>query len=160
MKYKYGYFNKDGTEFIITDPKTPRPFDNFLWNDAVFSNVSQTGVGYFDYQYDDKEAIQLFTGVGRICDFDVFGRDHLMNRLIYVRDNETGDYWNVNWEPVKKEYESYECRQGMGYMVINSKNIRYFFRVQNFCTLRKRPGRGRFHKNPQYRHFSRYRYQI
>lgn len=121
MRYRYGYFNEDGTEFIITNPKTPRAFDNFLWNDAVFSNVSQTGVGYFDYQYDDKEAVQLLTGVGRICDFDIFGRDHLMNRLIYVRDNETGEYWNVNWEPVKKEYENFECRQGMGYMLINSK---------------------------------------
>ena len=121
MKYRYGYFNEDGSEFIITDPRTPRAFDNFLWNDAVFSNVSQTGTGYFDYQYDGKEAIQLFTGVGRICDFDVFGRDHLMSRLIYIRDNDTGEYWNVNWEPVKKEYESYECRQGMGYMIISSK---------------------------------------
>lgn len=121
MRYRYGYFNEDGTEFIITNPKTPRAFDNFLWNDAVFSNVSQTGVGYFDYQYDDKEAVQLLTGVGRICDFDIFGRDHLMNRLIYVRDNETGEYWNVNWEPVKKEYENFESRQGMGYMLIKSK---------------------------------------
>lgn len=121
MEYKYGHFNKDGTEFVITDPKTPRAFDNFLWNGAVFSNVSQTGIGCFDYQVGDNEAIQLLTGTGRICDFDVYGREHLMSRVVYVRDNDTGEYWNVNWEPVKRKYESYECRQGMGYTVIKSQ---------------------------------------
>ena len=94
---KYGYFNEEGTEFTITNPKTPRAFDNFMWNDVMFSSVHQTGVGFIDYQIDGTEAVQLLTGIGRICDFDVFGRDHLMSRLIYVRDNETGEFWNVNW---------------------------------------------------------------
>ncbi len=97
MKYKYGDFNTTGDEFIITNPATPRAFDNFLWNDSVFSNIQQTGVGYMDYQVGENEAVQLLTGIGRICDFDVFGRDNLMSRLIYIRDNETGVYWNVNW---------------------------------------------------------------
>lgn len=131
MQYNYGYFNTEGSEFIITDPKTPRPFDNFLWNDAVFSNVQQTGVGYLDYQVDNKEAVQLFTGIGRICDFDVFGRDHLMSRLVYLRDNDTGEFWNVNWEPVKKGYEEYRCTHGFGYTVIISKTegIEVEFRI-------------------------------
>jgi cellobiose phosphorylase len=118
--HKFGHFNSDGTEFVVTDPNTPRAFDNFLWNDAIFSNVQQTGVGYADYQVGDKEAIQLMTGVGRICDFDVFGRDHLMSRLIYIRDNETGEYWNVNWEPVGRKPESYTCTHGLGYSTIAS----------------------------------------
>jgi cellobiose phosphorylase len=117
---KYGYFNKDGTAFTVTNPKTPGRFDNFMWNDVLFSSVHQTGVGFLDYQIDEKEAVQLFTGIGRICDFDVFGRDHLMSRLIYVRDNETGEYWNVNWEPVKKAFDFYECTHGLGYSVIRS----------------------------------------
>jgi cellobiose phosphorylase len=121
MMQKYGYFNKIGNEYIITNPETPRAFDNFLWNDAAFSNVQQTGVGYFDYQVGKTEGVQLLTGVGRICDFDVFGRDHLMNRLIYIRDNATGEYWNVNWEPVRKAYESYECVHGLGYTEIKSR---------------------------------------
>ena len=71
MEYNYGHFNEDGTEFVITDPRTPRAFDNFIWNEAVFSNVQHTGVGYCDYQVGTNEAVQLLTGVGRICDFDV-----------------------------------------------------------------------------------------
>jgi len=120
MNYKYGHFNADGTEFIVTRPDTPRAFDNFLFNECAMANAEQTGIGWFDYQIGGTEGVQLYTGIGRICDFDVFGRDHLMSRIIYVRDNETGEYWTVNWEPVKTAYESYECRQGLGYTVIRN----------------------------------------
>jgi cellobiose phosphorylase len=119
--YQYGHFNEDGTEFIITNPKTPRAFDNFLWNDSLFSSVHQTGVGFIDYQIGDREGVQLLTGIGRICDFDVFGREGLMSRLIYIRDNETGEFWNVNWEPVKKKYETYKCTHGLGYSIISTR---------------------------------------
>lgn len=118
--YPYGHFNESGDEFIVTDPATPRAFDNMLWNESIFSNVQQTGVGYCDYQIDGTEGVQLMTGVGRICDFDVFGRDHLMSRLIYIRDNETGKFWNVGWEPVCAEYTSFTCTHGLGYTVISS----------------------------------------
>ncbi len=120
MEHPYGHFNESGDEFIVTNPATPRAFDNMLWNELIFSNVQQTGVGYCDYQIDGTEGIQLMTGVGRICDFDVFGRDHLMSRLIYIRDNETGKFWNVGWEPVCADYTSYSCRHGLGYTLIES----------------------------------------
>jgi cellobiose phosphorylase len=121
MAELYGEFQSNGAEFVITNPATPKAFDNFLWNDAVFSNVQQTGVGYCDYQVGEREAVQLLTGNGRVCDFDVFGRDSLMSRLVYIRDNDTGDYWNANWEPVRKKYETYECTHGLGYTVIRSQ---------------------------------------
>ena len=121
MEYKYGYFNKDGDEFVITNPATPRPFDNFLFNDSCYANVHQTGIGCFDYQINGTEGIQLYTGVGRICDYDVFGKDHLYNRLIFIRDNETGDFWTLNWEPVCHPYQSYKCTHGLGYTEIENK---------------------------------------
>ena len=121
MQIDYGRFNENGDEYCITNPETPRAFDNFLWNEAIFSNVQQTGTGYADYQIEDGEAIQLLTGNGRICDFDVFGRDSLMSRLIYIRDDDTGEFWNANWEPVCRPYESYECRHGLGYTTIRSR---------------------------------------
>jgi cellobiose phosphorylase len=130
-KTTYGYFPSGGADFTITDPRTPRAFDNFLWNDAIFSNVQQTGVGYCDYQVDGNEGVQLFTGVGRICDFDVFGRDHLMSRLIYVRDNASGEFWNINWEPVRRDYESYACTHGPGHTTIRTtvEGIEAEFRI-------------------------------
>lgn len=131
MEYKNGYFNNAGDEFHVTDPRLPRSFDNFIWNDALFSNVEHTGVGYLDYQINKTEGVKLFTGIGRICDFDVFGRDGLMSRLVYIRDNDTGDFWNLNWEPVLHEYEKYDCTHGLGYTIIaNTTNgIKGEFRI-------------------------------
>ena len=60
MTHPYGVFGEDGLTFVVTNPATPRAFDNFLWNDAVFSCVHQTGVGTCDAQVDGKEAIQRF----------------------------------------------------------------------------------------------------
>ncbi|MCL2461106.1 MAG: hypothetical protein FWF44_00435 [Defluviitaleaceae bacterium] len=117
----YGRFSEDGREYIVTEPATPRQFDNFLWNESMFSNVAQTGAGYFDYQFADTEAVQLLTGNGRVCDFDVFGRESLLSRLFYVRDNETAAFWNVNWEPVCAAYDKYTCTHGLGYTVIESQ---------------------------------------
>lgn len=132
MQSPYGYFSKDGFEFVVTSPATPRAFDNFLWNETVYSNVHQTGVGCMDYQIGETEGIQLLTGVGRVCDYDVFGRDHLMSRLIYLRDNDTGEYWNVNWEPVCKPFDSYECVHGLGYTIISSETCGIRARLRIF----------------------------
>ena len=118
VEHPYGSFQNNGLEFVVNNPATPRAFDNFLWNDAIMSNVSQTGVGYADYQPAGLEAIQLLTGNGRVCDFDIYGRESLMSRLIYIRDNDTGVFWNVNWEPVRRAYEKYECTHGLGYTII------------------------------------------
>ncbi len=119
--YRYGRFSEDGMSFFVTNPATPRAFDSFLWNDSVMSCVHQTGVGTCDVQIDESEAIQVFAGVGRVCDVEVYGRDHLMSRLVYVRDNETGEFWNVGWEPVCREYDFYECEHGLGYTRITSE---------------------------------------
>ena len=118
--YRYGAFGAEDCAFRIADPATPRAFDNFLWNEACFSCVQQTGVGFFDVQVDDREAVKLYTGIGRICDIETFGRDHLMSRLVYVRDNDTGEFWNVGWEPVCATYENFVCAHDLGCTTIAS----------------------------------------
>ena len=35
IKNKYGYFSEDNKEFIITDPRTPRPWFNYMWNEQI-----------------------------------------------------------------------------------------------------------------------------
>ena len=121
MKSRYGHFDGDGQAFVVTNPATPRAFDNFLWNDALFASVQQTGVGTCDAQINGLEGIKLYTGEGRICDIEVFGRDTLMSRLVYVRDRDTGHFWNVGWEPVRRPYESYACEHGLGYTRLTSR---------------------------------------
>ena len=38
-------------------------------------------------------------------------------RYLYLRDNDSGDYWSASWQPVGKPLDQYasECRHGMGY---------------------------------------------
>ncbi|MEI6168952.1 MAG: hypothetical protein WCS52_17355 [bacterium] len=121
MNHPYGHFHPDGLAFVVTDPATPRAFDNFIWNDSVMSCVQQTGVGYCDVQIGETEGVKLYTGEGRICDIEVFGRETLLSRLIYVRDNDTGEFWNVGWEPVRRPYEAYACEHGLGYTHLSSR---------------------------------------
>ena len=115
-----GHFSKDGLEYVVTRPDTPRPFDNMLWNRQLLGNVQQTGAGYTDYQIGSFEMTKLSQGIGRICDFDVYGRDTFLNRLVYVRDNRTGKFWNVGWEPVKAKPARFRARHGLGYTVIEN----------------------------------------
>lgn len=119
--FSHGEFSEVGPAFRVSRPDTPRSFDNFLWNDAVMSCVQQTGVGFCDIQPGNQEAVQVYTGVGRICDIEAFGRDHLMSRLVYIRDNATGAFWNVGWEPVRAEYAHFVCEHGLGYTRIESE---------------------------------------
>ncbi|MBQ7089339.1 MAG: hypothetical protein IJN04_06845, partial [Clostridia bacterium] len=114
----YGHFSEDGKKFVVTSPDAPRPFDVMLFNDVCYANVHHTGIGCFDYQYPGEEGIQLFTGVGRICDYDIFGKEHLYSRIIYVRDNETGKFWTVNWEPVCADVQEFSCTHDLGYTTI------------------------------------------
>ena len=44
-------------------------------------------------------------------------------RYIYIRDNDTADYWSASWQPVGKPLDKYksECRHGTAYTVISSE---------------------------------------
>ena len=144
-----GHFSKDGLEYVVTRPDTPRPFDNMLWNKQLLGNVQQTGAGYTDYQIGSFEMTKLSQGIGRICDFDVYGRDTFLNRLVYVRDNKTGKFWNVGWEPVKAKPTRFRARHGLGYTILENTTdgVAASFRVfvpagdepAEYWTLRLRP---------------------
>ncbi|MCK4475650.1 MAG: hypothetical protein KAU16_02890, partial [Methanophagales archaeon] len=41
-----GKFSADGKEYIITDPRTPKPWVNYLTNGRYCTFMSHTGGGY------------------------------------------------------------------------------------------------------------------
>ena len=47
----------------------------------------------------------------------IFNQFDQPGRYLYLRDDETGDYWSASWQPVGKPLDEYksECRHGMGY---------------------------------------------
>lgn len=111
---RYGHFSEDGREYIVTRPDTPRPWINYLSNERFCALCSQTGGGYSFYETSGYNRITK-----EIPSLVVF-RD-CPGRFVYLRDAETGDYWNINWQPVAKPDTRWESRHGMGYTSIYSE---------------------------------------
>jgi cellobiose phosphorylase len=107
----YGHFSKDGREYIITRPDTPRPWFNYLFNDQYHALVSQTGGGY-SYFMDPKYY--------RILRYDHIHTDR-PGRYLFIRDEKTREVWTPNWQPLRKKLSSWECRQGLSYTTITAK---------------------------------------
>ena len=110
---KFGYFDDANREYVITTPKTPLPWINYLGCNDFFSLISNTCGGYSFY----KDAKLLRLTRYRYNDVPLDS-----NGLYYfIKDGDT--VWNPGWMPVKTELDSYECRHGIGYSrFISSKN--------------------------------------
>ena len=121
---QYGYFDDQNREYVITRPDTPLPWINYLGCQAYFGIISNTAGGYSFYR--DARLRRITRYRYNNVPFDIGGR------YIYLRDNETGDYWSPSWQPTHGDLEQYTCRHGMGYSTIGSKrrgisaSTRYF----------------------------------
>ncbi|SNY94136.1 cellobiose phosphorylase [Cohaesibacter sp. ES.047] len=121
---KYGYFDDDAREYVITRPDTPLPWINYIGCQSYFGILSATGGGYSYYR--DARLRRLTRGRYNNVPTDFGGR------YIYLRDNADGDFWSPSWMPTQSELEDYTCRHGMGYSTISSKrngirsSTRYF----------------------------------
>ncbi|BBH67511.1 glycosyl transferase [Actinoplanes sp. OR16] len=110
---RYGHFDDDQREYVIDRPDTPLPWINYLGTDAYFGIISNTAGGYSFYR--DAKLRRLTRYRYNNAPLDVGGR------YVYVRDDETGDYWSPSWQPTpQKELDGYECRHGLSYTTIAS----------------------------------------
>ena len=103
----YGHFSPDGKEYIITNPRTPSPWINYIYNGRYFSTISNNGGGisYF------KSPLH-----GRITRYRINEvPPDRPGKYIYVKDNETGETWGLTWQPVGKHAEGYRLAHGFGY---------------------------------------------
>ena len=102
---KYGSFDDETREYVITTPKTPYPWINYLGTESFFSLISHQAGGYCFYR-DAK--LRRFTRYRyNNVPTDVGGR--------YFYINDGGDVWSPSFMPVKRELDSFECRHGLGY---------------------------------------------
>ena len=108
---KFGYFDDANREYVITSPRTPYPWINYLGTQGFFSLISNTAGGYSFYK--DARLRRITRYRYNNVPIDMGGR--------YFYINENGTIWNPGWSPVKTELDSYECRHGMGYTVITGK---------------------------------------
>ena len=110
---KFGFFDDANKEYVITSPKTPLPWINYLGCEDFFSLVSNTCGGYSFYK--DAKLLRLTRYRYNNVPYDSNGHYY------YIKEGNT--IWNPGWMPTKTELDSYECRHGMGYsQFTGSKN--------------------------------------
>src|SRR5574344_939941 len=108
---KYGFFDDDKREYVITVPQTPYPWINYLGSEKFFSLISNTAGGYAFYT--DARLRRLTRYRYNNVPLDSNGR------YFYIKDGDT--IWNPGWQPVQTKLDSYECRHGFGYTKISSQ---------------------------------------
>ena len=130
---KFGYFDDAKKEYVITSPRTPLPWINYLGSKDFFSLISNTCGGYSFYK--DAKLLRLTRYRYNNVPFDSNGHYY------YIKEGDT--IWNPGWMPTKTELDSYECHHGMGYSTFrSSKNdlsaeLTAFVPVDDSCEINK-----------------------
>jgi cellobiose phosphorylase len=111
---QYGYYTEDNREFVITDPRTPRPWFNYMWNSQYAGLISHTGGGFSFLESPRDNRISRMR-------YNCLPWDR-PGRYVMVKDTATGKYWSLSWSPtINLDYDFYECRHGQGYTKITTE---------------------------------------
>jgi cellobiose phosphorylase len=102
----YGHFSPDGREYIITDPRTPRPWSNIIANPRMGLAVSQAGSGF---TWIDNSQLAVITRWDQELNRDTSGK------FLYLRDAESGSCGSLSPAPMWPEFDAFECRHGLGF---------------------------------------------
>ncbi len=102
---KFGYFDDENREYVITTPRTPLPWINYLGCKDFFTLISNTCGGYTFYK--DAKLLRMTRYRYNDVPNDINGK------YFYIKEGDT--IWNPSWKPTQTELDSYECRHGIGY---------------------------------------------
>ncbi len=122
---KFGFFDDENREYVITTPKTPLPWINYLGCRDFFSLISNTCGGYSFYK--DAKLLRITRFRYNNVPADTNGK------YFYIKDGDT--VWNPGWQPVKTELDEYECRHGMGYSRFTGKKNQLRASVLTFVPM-------------------------
>ena len=117
---KYGHFAADGRSYVITTPRTPRPWINVISNGDYGLTVSQTGSGY---------SWRTHAQLNRITRWEQDLIRDEWGKYIFIREAADGGgraeprIWSAGWKPVCREPEAYQCEHATGYTLIESRNF-------------------------------------
>lgn len=103
---RYGYFDNASREYVIDRVDVPASWTNYIGLKDFYGVFNHTAAGYVLYKSPEYHRITRFRPNG-----PVDGPGH----YVYLRDNDTGDFWSVPWQPVGKPKEHYSCRHGLSY---------------------------------------------
>jgi len=108
---RFGYFDDTHREYVITTPKTPYPWINYLGSENFFALVSHRAGGYCFYR--DARLRRLMRYRYNNVPTDVGGR--------YFYINDGGEVWNPSFAPTNTALDAFECRHGLGYTRITGE---------------------------------------
>ena len=100
------FFDDKNKEYVIKSMYPKRPWLNYAWNDTYVCCFNQFG-----------------TGMSRYTDENGFVRNILCendNRLIWIKDEKSGEYYAANRNYDNKPFDLFETKVGMGYSRIIS----------------------------------------
>ena len=130
---KFGYFDDDAMEYVISTPRTPLPWINYLGSKDFFTLISNTCGGYSFYK--DARLLRLTRYRYNSVPYDSNGK------YFYIKDGDT--IWNPAWQPVRTELDTYECRHGLGYSRFTSSrdgvasDLLVFVPLDDTCEVRQ-----------------------
>lgn len=108
---RYGFFDDKAREYVITNPRTPYPWINYLGSEDFFTIISNTAGGYSFFKDARLRRITRFRYNNVPVDSG--------GKYLYIKEGET--VWSPGWKPVKTGLDSYECHHGLGYTIIRGK---------------------------------------
>jgi cellobiose phosphorylase len=108
---RYGHFDDERREYVITDPRTPFPWINYLGCEDFFALISNTAGGYSFYR--DAKLRRLTRYRYNNVPADDGGR------YFYIREGDR--IWSPGWKPCRADLDDYECRHGLGYTEITGQ---------------------------------------
>ncbi|MFZ5368198.1 MAG: GH36-type glycosyl hydrolase domain-containing protein [Spirochaetota bacterium] len=142
---QFGKFDDASREYVITTPRTPHPWINYLGTEGFFSLLSNTAGGYSFYR--DARLRRLTRYRYNDVPQDSNGR------YLYIQERQPssgkslgklkGEPWNPSWKPAKTELDFYECRHGLSRTtIIGEKNglratVRYMVPVGTNAELQE-----------------------
>ena len=105
----YGYFDDKKREYVIDRPDIPVSWTNYIGVKDMCSVLSHNAGGYSFYQSAEHGRITRFRQNGVPLDRP--------GHYVYIRDDETGEFWSISWQPTGKDLSKakYECRHGLSY---------------------------------------------
>ena len=122
---KFGYFDDLNKEYIITTLYTPYPWINYLGNKDYFALFSNTSGGYSFFKDARQRRITRFRYNNVPVDNE--------GKYFFIKDGDT--IFNIGGRPLKRTLDSYLCRHGLGYSVIESSKNQLFVKQTSFVPL-------------------------
>ena len=106
---KYGFFDNERREYVIDRVDLPTSWTNYLGVQDTCVVVNHTAGGYMFYKSPEYHRVTRFRANSIPMDRP--------GHYVYLRDEESGDYWSISWQPVGKPLDEakYQCRHGMSY---------------------------------------------